>query len=128
MYIIRTYQSSVSSNFNVIFVILSPILLIIFIILFPDTAAVWLAFGNSVSSSKNSRKSGSVRREACAAVLFKNLSNAARRFSTNCNILKNQFRGLLDNWVKCIGNDEDSFGFLSLLPHLVELHFLSLLP
>ena len=108
--------------------ILSPILLIIFIILFPDTAAVWLAFGNSVSSSKNSRKSGSVRREACAAVLFKNLSNAARRFSTNCNILKNQFRGLLDNWVKCIGNDEDSFGFLSLLPHLVELHFLSLLP
>ena len=102
LYIIRTYQSSVSSNFNVIFVILSPILLIIFIILFPDTAAVWLAFGNSVSSSKNSRKSGSVRREACAAVLFKNLSNAARRFSTNCNILKNQFRGLLDNWVKCI--------------------------
>ena len=82
--------------------ILSPILLIIFIILFPDTAAVWLAFGNSVSSSKNSRKSGSVRREACAAVLFKNLSNAARRFSTNCNIMKNPFSELLGNWVKCI--------------------------
>ena len=47
---------------------------------------VWFDLGRSASCSKNSRKSGSVRKMGWAAVRFTNLSKAARRRSTNCNI------------------------------------------
>ena len=52
---------------------------------------VWFDLGRSASCSKNSRKSGSVRKMGWAAVRFTNLSKAARRRSTNCNI---KFQGL----------------------------------
>ena len=90
----------------------------------PEKVAVWLAFGNSVSSSKNSLKSGSVRKEAWDAVLFKNLSKAARRFSTNYNIKKSlsimPLNAQLSIWIK---RQLTVIVILYFIPHLAVLVF-----
>lgn len=79
------YHWSVSSILRVMFVTLSPSLLITFITFFPERAAVWLDLGSSASSSRNSRKSGSVLRDGCTDTRERKRSKAARRRSKNWN-------------------------------------------
>ena len=86
------YHSSVSSILTLMLDKLSPTLLISFITFLEDRVEVWTDFGRSASCSRNSRKSGSVRKIGWAAVRFIKRSKAALRRSTNWKNTKVGFK------------------------------------